>query len=306
MSSTRDSNIAGDSNATTPEVAANAVPAGANVAPEAAANAVPVSTDQRTSQILRGILTNNPGVTSFSVERILASIGNDRAEAALMMFAIPAIVPVVAPRGIVAVPTGVIGYQLLSGQTQIRLPRFILNKSVSRRSLEIAIHAIVPILEAAERVVRPRWRWFSHPFSRRVIGLLVFLLAIAIAYPFFGFNALHAVAIFVVSLGLAEQDGLAILLGLVAGMVSLVLVATCGVSVRAVRTKLRKTLRRAMRRLRRSFIAKFLDKIGFTRLARLLTTEWQDLLMMWDPAKREAERAQALEAKPTLLVSAPL
>jgi hypothetical protein len=247
----------------------------------------------RTSDVLRGILAKNPGVRTFSVELILASVPEDHVEAALTLFAIPAIVPVPAPRGMVALPAGAIGYHLVSGRRQIKLPKFLLNKSVSRRALEVAIHAMAPILEAAEKVVRPRWSWVSHPISRRAVGMLVFLLAVAIAYPLFGFKALHALSLIVMSLGLAERDGLAVLIGLVAGVVSLVIVATCGVSMGALRAKVRSTIAKIARRLRLSYMAKFLDRLGFTRIARILTAEWSDLLMMWDPARRQPVRARA-------------
>ncbi len=69
----------------------------------------------RTSEVLRGILTKNPGVKKFSVQRILASIGPERLEASLMMFSIPAIVPIPAPAGMVTLPTGALARQLASG-----------------------------------------------------------------------------------------------------------------------------------------------------------------------------------------------
>src|SRR3954470_19928421 len=81
------------------------------------------------SQILRGILTNNPGVKTFSVEQILASIGNDRFDVSLMLFSVPAIVPVPCETGVVVLPTGAIACQMLAGHKQIQLPAFIRKKS---------------------------------------------------------------------------------------------------------------------------------------------------------------------------------
>jgi hypothetical protein len=237
----------------------------------------------RTSEILRGILTKNPGVKTFSVKRILSSIGDDRFEASLLMFSIPAIVPVPSPRGIVAIPTGVIASQLVSGEKQITLPPFILRKCVSRRSLAVAIHAALPILEAAEKVMRPRWNWVNHAVSRRALGLFVFVLAIAIAYPLFGFNAFHATSIFVISLGMAEQDGLAVMVGVAAGVLSLAILATSGPSVRALRAKVAKSLRKLGRKLGLKVFASFLERKGYAQLASLVTFEWSKLLWIWDP-----------------------
>jgi hypothetical protein len=259
----------------------------------------------RTSDVLRGILLDNPDVTMFSVERILSSIGSDRFEASLMMFSIPAMVPVPSPNGMVSMPTGAIGYQMASGLKQIRLPRFILRKSVSRKSLAVAIHAVLPILEAAEKVARPRWSWVNHAVARRMIGLFVFLLAIAIAFPLFGFSPLHATSIFVIALGMAEKDGLAVMVGIVAGVLSLAIVAATGVSGRALRSKAGKWLRKIGRKIGFSAFASFLERRGYKLLARILRFEWSDLLLLWDPEKRHAARrannARRQRTMPTLV-----
>lgn len=239
----------------------------------------------RTSDVLRGILSRNPGVELFSVEQVISSLGPERAEAALVLFSVPAVLPVQMPKGIVAVPTGMIGGHIASGRKQLRLPRYILRKQISRRALAIAIHAALPVLEAAERMIRPRWHWISHPISRRAIGLLIFLLAAAIAYPFSGASALHAMSIFVLSLGMAETDGLAILIGVVAGVLSLAIVAVTGFSPRAIRKKISNMLHKIGRKLGLSALARFLDRLGYHRLALLLTMQWSDILMHWDPER---------------------
>lgn len=239
----------------------------------------------RTSDVLRGILSRNPGVQLFSVEHIISSLGPERSEAALMLFCVPAVVPVQVPSGVVCGPTGAIAGHMLAGRKQLRLPRYIMRKQISRRALAIAIHAALPVIEAAERLIRPRWHWISHPISRRAIGVLIFLLAAAIAYPFGGASALHAMSIFVLSLGLAEMDGLTVLIGVVAGVLSLAIVAVTGFSPRAIRKKIAKMLRKLGKKLGLSALARFLDRLGYHKLAMLLTFQWSDLLMHWDPER---------------------
>ena len=250
------------------------------------------STAPRTSEILKGILTNNPGVKAFSIERILAAIGSDRFEASLMMFSLPAMVPVPAPQGMSALPTTAIACQMAVGQKQIRLPRFILQKTVSRRALAVAIHAILPVLEAAEKLVRPRWSWISHPAARRALGLFVFLLALAVAFPLFGFSPLHATSIFVMALGMAEQDGLAVLVGVTVGMLSFAVLAASGLSARAVREKAVRWLRKVGRKLGLGIFARFLRRHGYERIARLLTLEWSQVLLLWNPEQQRAAGAR--------------
>jgi len=240
----------------------------------------------RTSEILRGVLANNPGVQRFSVERILGSIGMDRAEVSLLMFSLPAIVPVPVSRSMVALPTGALARQLVSGEKQLQIPRFVLKKVISRRALAVAVHSVLPIVEAAEKVVRPRWNWINHSGVRRAIGLFIFLLAVAIAFPLFGFTSLHATSIFVMALGMAEQDGLAVLLGVAVGVISLAVLAASGMSARALRAKASRWLRKLGQKLGLEVLARFLRRRGYARLARLLTLEWSSVLLLWDPERR--------------------
>jgi len=124
---------------------------------------------------------------------------------------------------LVVIPTGTIAGQMIAGKKQIRLPKFILKRTVPRRSLAVAIHTILPILEKAEKVAKPRWQWASHPAAQRILGLFIFILALAIAFPIPGFNVPQAISIFIIALGLVEKDGLTILIGVIAGLASLVL-----------------------------------------------------------------------------------
>jgi hypothetical protein len=179
----------------------------------------------RTSQILRDILANNPNHTEFTVEQIVNSIGETSFGTSLMFFAIPEVVPIPVPglAAIVVIPTAVISAQLASGQKQIRLPKFILKKTVPRRALAAAIHAILPFLEKAEKVAKPRWKWATTPLAKRLLGVFIFILALSIAFPIPGFNMPQAISTFIIALGLAEDDGLLIAAGVLGGLASLAL-----------------------------------------------------------------------------------
>ena len=177
----------------------------------------------RTSQILREILTKNPTVKNFTVKQIVESIGDTAFGTSLMFFSIPGMLPIPGISTLVVIPTGTIASQMIAGKKQIRLPKFILKRTLPRRSLAVAIHTILPILEKAEKVAKPRWQWASHPAAQRILGLFIFILALAIAFPIPGFNVPQAISIFIIALGLVEKDGLTILIGVIAGLASLVL-----------------------------------------------------------------------------------
>ena len=252
----------------------------------------------RTSEILRGILVNNPGVKRFTVRRILKSIGTERFDASLMVFSIPAIVPTSGPNELAPLSTGAIALQLASGHERVQLPRFILKKAISRRSLAVAIHAVLPLIQAAERHLRPRWAWMDHALSRRALGLFVLLLALAVGFPLLGFTSFHAASIFAIALGMAEKDGLAVLIGVVAGLLCLAINLSSGVSARVLRTRTLQWLRKLTKKLGISVCADFLASRGYGQLARLLQFQWSDLLLIWDPERDSPNLVRVRARKP--------
>ncbi|MES1171621.1 MAG: exopolysaccharide biosynthesis protein [Bacteroidota bacterium] len=242
------------------------------------------------SEVLRNILRDNPGVQTFSIDRIVSSIGDDDMESSLLMFSIPGILPIPSSTGLVTLPSGAMACQLIAGGRRLRLPRFVREKTISRRALAVAIHAVLPVLEAAETIVRPRWSWITRSIWRRAVGFLVLLLVIAIAFPLFGFNPYHAAAIFIISLGLAENDGLTVFIGVVAGVLSLILLAA-SVSLRAARSRFTRWLLKLSARLGLRVLAKYLDRLGHQTLAKIVRLRWSTLLMKWNPEGRSTGRA---------------
>ncbi len=179
----------------------------------------------RTSKILRDLLENNKD-KSFTVEKIVSSIGGTSAfGTSLLVFSIPEVLPIPIPgiSAIVVIPTGIIAAQMVAGNGQLKLPKALLKRSIPRKALATAIHAILPFLEKTEKYVKPRWKWAVHPVSKRFIGFFVFLLALAIALPVPGTNMPLAIAIFIIALGLVENDGMLITLGILIGLASFAL-----------------------------------------------------------------------------------
>lgn len=177
----------------------------------------------RTSEILRNILTKNPNAESFTLEEIGQALGETSFGTALMFFTIPEVIPIPVPgiAAIVVLPTLVVSGQMVTGRKEIKLPRFLLKRSVPRKAVVTAVRAIVPLLERAEKVTKPRWRWATTPLARRLLGAFIFLLALAIAFPIPGFNMPQAIATFIIAFGLVEDDGLIVMAGVILGLISL-------------------------------------------------------------------------------------
>jgi hypothetical protein len=200
--------------------------------PSGAATATRARTP-RTSTILRRLLDEHPN-DSFTVEQLCAALGASAFGTSLLVFSVPELLPLPVPglSAAVGVPTALVSAQMAAGYQEIRLPGWILQRTVPRQAVAGAIRAVLPVLQRAERTVRPRGaRWVAHPLTRRVLGVFLFLLALAIALPAPITNSPPAIAVFVTALGLAERDGLIVALGVLLGLASLLLLAAVGFGV---------------------------------------------------------------------------
>ncbi|HEY3898488.1 MAG TPA: exopolysaccharide biosynthesis protein [Chthoniobacter sp.] len=187
--------------------------------------AEPRTRARRTSEILRGIIENNPQ-DQISVEQIVAGLGTTSFGTSLMVFSIPEVVPIPIPglSAVVALPTGIISAQMIGGKGEVRLPKALLKRSIPRKAFAGAVKAIMPFLERAEKGVRPRWHWATTPLAKRFLGGLIFILAGIIALPVPITNMPPAIAIFIIALGLVERDGKLITLGIALGLASIALI----------------------------------------------------------------------------------
>jgi hypothetical protein len=186
----------------------------------------------RTSEILRRLLEDDSR-KSFTIEEIVSGLGPRSIPASLMVFAIPEVLPIPIPglATAVVIPTGIISYQMLKGKEEISLPRWLLDRSVPRSAFAGCVNAILPFLEKAEGKIRPRWRWASTRTAKRFIGFFVLLMAAIIALPIPFTNMPFAIAIFIIGLGLAEEDGATIALGILLGIALIALMGVAALGI---------------------------------------------------------------------------
>ena len=186
----------------------------------------------RTSEILRKLLEDESR-KSLTIEQIVGEFGQRALPSSLMLFTIPEVLPIPIPglSTAVVIPTGIISYQMLQGKQEISLPRWLLDRSVPRSAFAACATAILPFLEKAEAKVKPRWRWMSSPAAKRFIGFFVLLMAAIIALPIPFTNMPFAIAIFIIGLGLAEQDGAMITLGILLGIALIALIGVAAIGI---------------------------------------------------------------------------
>jgi hypothetical protein len=89
------------------------------------------------------------------------------------------------------------------------------------------------------------------------------------------------------------------LIGVVAAVLSLTMLAVSGTSLRVLRAKVGRLLRKIGRKLGLATFANFLERLGFKRLARVLAMEWSEFLLIWDPEKPIVERVRRVQVHAT-------
>lgn len=252
----------------------------------------------RTSDLLKNILASNPDAKVFTFETIVRALGEDRFEPNLVFLTLPTLPTVSGKPMLSSASAALAASQMATGRATLSLPPAVLNQEIPRRSLAVAIHAALPLIEATEKVARPRLGWLNRPICRRIIATFLFILAAAAALPLVGFNPLQSLSTFVISLGIAEGDGAAILLGVAVGVLSLALIAGSIFSVRAMRRKAASWVSSTVRKFGGSILARFCQKTGLAWIGRILTFDWTDILMLWNPERKAAAAQPPVAPRP--------
>ncbi|MEZ0172283.1 exopolysaccharide biosynthesis protein [Microvirga sp. TS319] len=179
---------------------------------------------QRFSEVL-STLAGSPGPV-VSIGDVLNAFG-DRAFGALMLlFAAPNVLPL--PPGMSAVlgaPLLFVTAQLMLGRPTLWMPRFICERSISRDVFVLLTGKLGPFLNRSERLLRPRVGIMLGPILERIVGGICLLLAIILFLPIPFGNMPPAFAITAFALGILERDGLATLVGWLAAVGSLLILA---------------------------------------------------------------------------------
>jgi hypothetical protein len=117
--------------------------------------------------------------------------------------------------------------QLILGHDKAVLPRAMARREVTVDRLARVITAVVPRLSWVERLIRPRWpELFAS--ARRLTGVAMLLLGLTLVSPLPFTQVVPALVIMLLALAYLEEDGLALLVALVAALCSL---AVSGVAV---------------------------------------------------------------------------
>lgn len=184
--------------------------------PDAAAGAL--------SAVLQA-LAADVGRERIAVADLLTALGDRALAALLFVFAFPNVLP--TPPGtstLLGAPLVFLAAQLMLGRPPW-LPALVAQRSMPRADFAALVRRILPGLQWAERLLRPRWTSLAQPPMEYAAGALCLLLALVLVLPIPLGNMLPALALCLLALGVLERDGLWVLAGLATALVSLVVVS---------------------------------------------------------------------------------
>lgn len=170
------------------------------------------------SQLLQELHDGAPS-GHFTLQWLMSRLHKQSYPAIIFLIATIAVVPGISlPAGFLLLgPT----LQMLAGRPVPTFPRRIATRPLPTDKLNIILKRAIPILKVVERAIHPRWPMVLAA-ARWIVGLVILLLtARLLASPLPLSNMLPAALISLIALCYLEEDGLMLVLALVAALIVL-------------------------------------------------------------------------------------
>lgn len=175
-------------------------------------------TEKKLSEELKILLITE--AESLTVEQLVNRVGDRGFGLLLLVLSLPSALPI--PAAGYSIPFGmlllVLAFQMLSGNTHPVFPRRFQKVSLSRRFAEKLLNGASWIFTRLEWIVRPRMKWVGRRVGLTLMGVLVMIMAILMIIPIPLTNSFPAMVIFLIGVGLTEDDGIFAILACMVGV----------------------------------------------------------------------------------------
>jgi hypothetical protein len=160
--------------------------------------------------------------TCVSIGWLMEQLGRRSFGLTLFVMAVIALIP--GASTVVGVLVAWPAVQMMLGQEVGVLPRLIARRKIGVARLARVIRMVTPRLAWVERLIRPRW---PTPFqtTKRLTGIVMPLLGLSMISPVPFSHVVPALVIMFLALAYLEEDGVALLLALIAALASLAITA---------------------------------------------------------------------------------
>jgi hypothetical protein len=167
--------------------------------------------------ILHSLLALTTRHPTLSLQQITKTLSAKGLPLLILFVSLPSCFPIQIPG--LSTPFGLclafLSFSYLLSK-RLWLPRWLLKKTLPSHSVKTLIKKTIKVTLWAKKFLRPRLLFLStHPLFHALNGILIFLLALILALPLPIplTNLLSAIPIFLLSLGLLEDDGIVLLVG---------------------------------------------------------------------------------------------
>lgn len=147
---------------------------------------------------------------SLTVGQLNERVGDRGFGLLLLVLSLPSALPV--PAAGYSVPFGllllVLALQMLIGRDRPVFPNRLERIQMSSRFAAKLLNGAAWIFKRLEWIIRPRMKWVGRRPGRILMGLLVLTMAILMMIPIPMTNTIPAFVIFLIGIGLTEDDGL--------------------------------------------------------------------------------------------------
>jgi hypothetical protein len=195
--------------------------------PASGAPSAPTST----SQLLQELIAQDPG-GPVDLEWLLRHLDRRSFGLLLLLLGMLVIIPGVATIATLALLFPAV--QMILGRSAPSFPRFLSKRQFDFNRFKKFTAFASPLLHAIESVSRPRWN-ARREVTDRLVGLIVFLLALSAGWPLPLVNVIPGLVVVLIAIAYLQEDGLLLVVALAAALVSLLGLAwTLWASARAI------------------------------------------------------------------------
>lgn len=164
----------------------------------------------------------------LSLAEVVRQLDDQARGILIILFALPNLIPSVpGTSAVTGLPLVFLCVQMAL-QRPPWLPRFLSDRSISRLWLEAILDKAQPWILRVERLIRPRLSILTTGPAEQFLGLLGVILSLTVMLPIPLGNALPALALICLSLGLIGRDGVWVLTGLFMSGMAAALLAVAG------------------------------------------------------------------------------
>lgn len=145
----------------------------------------------------------------------------------LFLFALPAALPMpaIGINAIIALPLLLLTTQQALGRHTIWIPKKMAQKTISQKRIHGFVDGAEPWIKRLEFFIRPRLGFMTQGIFSNIIGVLGFIMALAVSVPLPLTNTVPAFGIALMSVGVLMRDGLAVIGGALIGLTWVILLS---------------------------------------------------------------------------------